>query len=120
MNDMTAAMNIRLHILEKITNGFSPDSIIGRGEYGDVYKGVYNGEVIAVKLLHNDPQQVLDDTQFNSEVGNLLRVEHPNIVRLRGYCYEAQYKYVEHNGEKVLCKHMYIEFSALSTCRVEA
>ena len=38
MKDMTLAMNIRLHILEKITNGFSPDSIIGRGEYGDVYK----------------------------------------------------------------------------------
>ncbi|XP_037438962.1 putative disease resistance protein RGA3 [Triticum dicoccoides] len=104
---MTTAKNIRLHILEEITNGFSVDSRIGRGGYGDVYKGVYKGEVIAVKLLHDDPEQVLDDRQFHSEVVNLLRVEHPNIVRLRGYCYEAQYKYVEHEGKDRLCKHMY-------------
>ncbi|CAM0948536.1 unnamed protein product [Alopecurus aequalis] len=72
-------MDIRLHILEEITNGFSVDSRIGRGGYGDVYKGVYNGEVIAIKLLHVDTVQGLDDQQFKNEVGNLLRVKHPNI-----------------------------------------
>ena len=31
-------MDIRLHVLEKITNNFSSDFKIGSGGYGDVYK----------------------------------------------------------------------------------
>jgi serine/threonine protein kinase len=72
-----------------------------------VKQGVYNGREIAVKLLHVDTVQGLDDRQFSNEVGNLLRVKHPNIVQLLGYCYETQSKYVEHNGEQVFGKHIY-------------
>jgi hypothetical protein len=35
---MATGMDIRLHILEEITNGFSVGSIIGMGGYGNVYK----------------------------------------------------------------------------------
>jgi serine/threonine protein kinase len=63
-----------------------------------VKQGVYNGEVIAMKLLHVDTVQGLDDQQFKNEVGNLLRVKHPNIVRLLGYCYEIRFKFVKYNA----------------------
>nr|ADH59449.1 Tsn1 [Triticum turgidum subsp. dicoccum]ADH59450.1 Tsn1 [Triticum turgidum subsp. dicoccum] len=104
---MTTPMSIPFATLEKITNGFSNDLIIGRGGYGNVYKAVYKGEVIAVKLLHDDLVQLLDDRQFKNELFNLLRVEHPNIVCLRGYCYETRYKIVKHNGETVFGKHIH-------------
>jgi len=104
---MTTPVSIPLHILEKITNGFSEKLIIGRGGYGNVYKAVYKGEVIAVKLLHLDLVQLLDDRQFNNEVFNLLRIQHPNIVRLCGYCYETRYKIVEHNRELAFGKHIF-------------
>ena len=50
-----------------------------------VKKGDYNGREIAVKLLHVDTVQGLDDQQYINEVGNLLRVKHPDIVQLLGY-----------------------------------
>uniref|UniRef100_R7W071 Cysteine-rich receptor-like protein kinase 29 n=1 Tax=Aegilops tauschii TaxID=37682 RepID=R7W071_AEGTA len=76
---MNADKRIPLHDLQKITNDFSEHSRIGRGGYGDVYKGVYNGREIAVKLLHVDTLRGLDDQLFKNEVGNLLKAEHPNI-----------------------------------------
>ncbi|XBI78612.1 hypothetical protein VPH35_088270 [Triticum aestivum] len=104
---MTAEKRIPLHILREITNGFSEHSRIGRGGYGDVYKGVYSGREIAVKLLHVDTVLGHDDRQYINEVGNLLRVKHPNIVQLLGYCYEIQNELIEHNGANHFTRHVY-------------
>lgn len=104
---MTAEKRIPLHDLREITNGFSVDSRIGPGGYGDVYKGVYNGREVAVKLLHVDTVQGIDDQQYLNEVGNLLRVKHPNIVQLLGYSYETTSELVEHNGKQRLSQHIY-------------
>ncbi|CAM0958587.1 unnamed protein product [Alopecurus aequalis] len=99
-------MNIPYLLFEAITNKFSDDRIIGSGGFGNVYKGVlYNKDLIAVKLLH--PVQALDARAFKNEVGNLFRVEHPNIVGLLGYCDDIHSEYVDHNGQKVSCKHIY-------------
>lgn len=62
-----------------------------------------NGKEIAVKKLH--PMLGLDDVQFKNEFNSLMRVQHKNIVRLVGYCYEVRHTHVEHNGEFVFfCK----------------
>lgn len=61
-----------------------------------------------MKKLYHMPG--LDDEQFK-EFNNLMRVNHQNIVRLVGYCYEIRYKHFEHNGgfsfaemaERALC-----------------
>ena len=98
---------IPLHILKEITNGFSADSRIGRGGYGDVYKGVYNRREVAVKLLHVDTLLGLDDQRYINEVGNLLKVKHPNIIQLLGYCYEIQNELIEHNGANQFSQHIY-------------
>jgi serine/threonine protein kinase len=56
--------------------------------------------VIAVKKLHNIPGLV--EYQFKNELLDLMTVQHQNIIRLVGYCSEAQQKVAEHDGKKVL------------------
>lgn len=68
-----------------------------------------DGELIAVKKL--SPTLTFDGQQFMQEFDNLMRVRHPNIVRLVGYCYETKRKHIEINGayklasieERALC-----------------
>uniref|UniRef100_A0ACD5X434 Uncharacterized protein n=1 Tax=Avena sativa TaxID=4498 RepID=A0ACD5X434_AVESA len=95
-------MDIKLHQIEKITNNFSEDQRIGIGGYGEVYKGNYNGEEIAMKKLFN--MQGIDDKEFTNEFRNLMKVKHQNIIRLIGYCYEICHKHVEMKGELVFAK----------------
>ncbi|KAF7046676.1 hypothetical protein CFC21_055693 [Triticum aestivum] len=86
--------------LNRITNGFSGELIIGRGRHGVVYKGMQdNGEWIAVKKLHLMPG--LDDEEFKNEFNNLMRVRHQNTIWLVGYCCHTTEVPVEHNGEHV-------------------
>ncbi|CAN6380793.1 unnamed protein product [Urochloa humidicola] len=89
--------DIPFHLLEAITDGFSKERKIGAGTFGKVYMGVHNnGERIAVKMLKDTPG--LEEEQFLNEFNNLARLQHPNIVRLIGYCYETQKQYVEYDG----------------------
>ncbi|WVZ50796.1 hypothetical protein U9M48_002019 [Paspalum notatum var. saurae] len=97
-------MDFKFHVLETITNNFSEDRKVGSGGYGDVYRGMYNGDEIAVKKLH--PLQGLDDKEFDNEFRSLSKINHKNIIRLIGYCYESRHKYVQHNGELVFAKAM--------------
>uniref|UniRef100_A0ACD5Y9W4 Uncharacterized protein n=1 Tax=Avena sativa TaxID=4498 RepID=A0ACD5Y9W4_AVESA len=102
----------KFELLKQITNNFSEDRIIGSGAYGVVYKGVLdNGENIAVKKLINRPLDHDSEKQFHNECINLMRVHHPNIVRLVGYCDETRRRCIEHDGiyvfaeenERALC-----------------
>ncbi|KAM0887983.1 hypothetical protein ACQ4PT_028637 [Festuca glaucescens] len=89
--------------LEGITNNFSDNQRLGSGGYGDVYKGVdKNGKEIAVKRLYSMPG--IDDVQFRNELKGLMKVRHPTIVRLVGYCYNVRYTHVEHDGDFVLAQ----------------
>uniref|UniRef100_A0A453A452 Protein kinase domain-containing protein n=1 Tax=Aegilops tauschii subsp. strangulata TaxID=200361 RepID=A0A453A452_AEGTS len=83
------------------------DRIIGRGGFGKVYKGeLDSGELIAVKMLH--PLQGLDEDLFKNEVcNNLLKVDHPNVIGLLGYCDELHSEFVEHKGDNIAAKHVY-------------
>lgn len=88
--------------LSEITDGFSNERKLGSGAFGVVYKGILqDGQEIAVKKLgENSP--VTPDKQFQNEVGNLMAIQHENIVKLIGFCYETQKKVVEHNGRYIL------------------
>uniref|UniRef100_A0ACD5TXA1 Uncharacterized protein n=2 Tax=Avena sativa TaxID=4498 RepID=A0ACD5TXA1_AVESA len=93
--------SLTIQLLQEITDNFSKMQKIGQGAYGTVYKGVHdNGEEIAVKLLHNSIQGT-DDEQFKREFENLMRLEHHNIVRLVGYCYETHHKPMMYKGETI-------------------
>jgi tRNA A-37 threonylcarbamoyl transferase component Bud32 len=61
-----------------------------QGAFGKLYKGTYNGEDVAIKLLErpeNDLERAhLMEQQFQQEVMMLATLKHPNIVRFIGAC----------------------------------
>ncbi|KAM3271516.1 hypothetical protein ACQJBY_041985 [Aegilops geniculata] len=103
---------IPFRALQEITNNFSEEQVVGHGGYGEVYKGIYEGEEIAVKKLYLMPYLgVAYSKQFDNELLNLMSVQHQNIIKLIGYCYEVyneltlleeRYVYVE-SEQRFLC-----------------
>lgn len=64
----------------------------------EVKQGVLpNGELVAVKKLLDSVTAVNQDKQFQSEAGILIDLNHMNIVKLIGYCYEIRKEVVENN-----------------------
>ncbi|KAL6660740.1 hypothetical protein ACP70R_001775 [Stipagrostis hirtigluma subsp. patula] len=89
-----------LKYVKDITGNFSSEQEIGRGSFGVVYKGVLqNGEVVAIKRLLISVKN--QDKQYMNEVHSLVNLNHKNIVKLIGYCYEIQRKLVESHGRYV-------------------
>lgn len=86
-------------MLEEITEDFSEKKIVGSGAYGTVYKGLHDGNEIAVKKLH--PLQGLNDEPFENEFDTLSKINHGNVVQLIGYCYESHRNYVKHKNETI-------------------
>ncbi|XP_011033657.1 PREDICTED: probable LRR receptor-like serine/threonine-protein kinase RKF3 isoform X2 [Populus euphratica] len=67
------------------TRNFSRDNIIGRGGYGNVYKGeLPDGSLVAFKRFKNC--SAAGDASFAHEVEVIASVRHVNLVALRGYC----------------------------------
>ncbi|CAN6194787.1 unnamed protein product [Urochloa humidicola] len=94
--------NVTLEYLRNITNNFSDERILGEGGFGTVYKGVLpNGEMIAVKKLNSSIPGV-KDKHFENEAYHLMRLRHPNVVLLVGWCSETENIYVQYNG-KYIC-----------------
>ncbi|KAK8555619.1 hypothetical protein V6N13_046146 [Hibiscus sabdariffa] len=71
--------------IKKITNGFKVK--LGRGGYGDVYKGkLLDGRIVAIKLLKSG--DVISDN-FVSEVATIGRIHHFNVINLFGFCWDG-------------------------------
>jgi len=60
-----------------------------------------NGEMIAVKKLNSSIPGV-KDRHFENEAYHLMRLKHPNVVLLVGWCSETENIYVQYNG-KYIC-----------------
>ncbi|XP_058090869.1 probable serine/threonine-protein kinase PBL10 isoform X2 [Magnolia sinica] len=85
-----ATRNLRrfpLHQLEKATNNFSCDCLLGSGAFGNVYKGIFEEGTLAIKRAHPDSYQNINE--FRNEVELLSRVKHRNLLGLVGFCEEA-------------------------------
>ncbi|KAK7272324.1 hypothetical protein RJT34_28843 [Clitoria ternatea] len=73
------------------TDNFSDSNKLGRGGYGHVYKGRFpGGQDIAVKRLSSVSTQGLQE--FKNEVVLIAKLQHRNLVRLRGYCIKGDEK----------------------------
>ncbi|XP_066360220.1 uncharacterized protein [Miscanthus floridulus] len=109
--NMLGSVALILDELRQITNNFSDDQLLGKGAFGKVYKGVLkNGDMIAVKRL-TWKTTGLQDVEYENEARHLMRLKHPNIVQIVGYCSETEMKLVRHSGtfvraeetERLLC-----------------
>ena len=62
-------------------------SELGRGSFGVVLKGKWNGMDVAVKKLHLDQLTKKEKDSFRKEIVILANLGmHPNLVKLHGYC----------------------------------
>nr|AGN12870.1 putative S-locus lectin protein kinase-like protein [Leavenworthia alabamica] len=73
------------------TNDFCKENELGRGGFGPVYKGVLeDGQEIAVKRLSVKSGQGVDE--FKNEIILIAKLQHRNLVRLLGCCFEGEEK----------------------------
>ncbi|EFH40938.1 hypothetical protein ARALYDRAFT_919271 [Arabidopsis lyrata subsp. lyrata] len=71
--------------LYKATKGFNKDGFLGRGGFGEVYRGnLFSNREIAVKRMSHDGDQGVK--QFVAEVVSMRCLKHRNLVPLLGYC----------------------------------
>ncbi|XP_020109090.1 protein NSP-INTERACTING KINASE 1-like isoform X1 [Ananas comosus] len=72
--------------LQIATNNFSSKNILGKGGFGNVYKGqLPDGTLIAVKRL-KDGNAAGGEIQFQTEVEMISLAVHRNLLRLCGFC----------------------------------
>ncbi|KAL2334500.1 hypothetical protein Fmac_015713 [Flemingia macrophylla] len=84
------ALQFTLGEIKIATNNFSNENKIGRGGFGEVYKGFIDGQRIAVKRLSRNSNQGVNE--FKNEISLIAKLQHTNLVRLIGYCVEEQEK----------------------------
>ncbi|XP_004496782.1 cysteine-rich receptor-like protein kinase 25 isoform X2 [Cicer arietinum] len=73
------------------TNRFAAENRIGKGGFGEVYKGILSdGQEIAVKRLTRSSGQ--GAVEFKNEVQVIAKLQHRNLVRLLGFCLEDEEK----------------------------
>ncbi|CAN0892691.1 Probable LRR receptor-like serine/threonine-protein kinase RKF3 [Linum grandiflorum] len=71
--------------IKKATKNFSLDNIIGKGGFGNVYRGEFpDGSEVAVKRFKNC--SAAGDESFAHEVAVIASIRHVNLVALIGYC----------------------------------
>uniref|UniRef100_A0A2P2IQ68 non-specific serine/threonine protein kinase n=1 Tax=Rhizophora mucronata TaxID=61149 RepID=A0A2P2IQ68_RHIMU len=87
--------------LDKATNGFSSQNLLGEGGFGSVYYGCLpDGREVAVKQLNTGGGQ--GEREFKAEVEIISRIHHRHLVSLVGYCITENrrlliYDYVPNN-----------------------
>ncbi|CAK9166537.1 unnamed protein product [Ilex paraguariensis] len=89
--------------LKIATQRFSDKNLLGRGGCGEVYKGWIHyctmnaakpgdGYPIAVKKLRKEGAQ--GQEEWENELKFLSRFNHPNLVKLIGYCSDIKHKFL--------------------------
>ncbi|KAI5069376.1 hypothetical protein GOP47_0015677 [Adiantum capillus-veneris] len=95
------ARKFQFNDLKSATRNFRPDSIIGEGGFGHVFKGWIEehgtapakpgtGLVVAVKILN--PNGLQGHKEWLAEVDYLGELHHSNLVNLIGYCSEGEHR----------------------------
>ncbi|KAL0338309.1 UNVERIFIED_CONTAM: putative serine/threonine-protein kinase PBL9 [Sesamum calycinum] len=87
--------------LKAATRNFRPDSVLGEGGFGSVFKGWIDESslaasrpgssmVVAVKRLNQEGWQ--GHKEWLAEINYLGQLRHPNLVKLIGYCLEDDHR----------------------------
>ncbi|WOL14333.1 hypothetical protein Cni_G23113 [Canna indica] len=89
--------------LEKATSGFSEESLVGKGSFSCVFKGILkDGTVVAVKRAMR-ASDVKNSKEFHTELDLLSRLNHAHLLNLLGYCEEGSerllvYEFMAHGS----------------------
>uniref|UniRef100_A0A6N2N6Y7 non-specific serine/threonine protein kinase n=1 Tax=Salix viminalis TaxID=40686 RepID=A0A6N2N6Y7_SALVM len=79
------SVHLNLSEIVRATHNFSPSLQIGEGGFGIVYKArLDNNQMVAIKRAKKEYFVNLQ-TEFNSEVELLAKIDHRNLVKLLGY-----------------------------------
>lgn len=68
--------------------------MIGTGRTAEVFLGLWNGKQVAIKQLYEQRMNESEAIAFQREVSILVNVNHPNLVRLLGYCMSSAPKHL--------------------------
>ncbi|KAK3445248.1 hypothetical protein EUGRSUZ_A01268 [Eucalyptus grandis] len=91
--------NFSFSELRTATRNFRPDSVLGEGGFGAVFKGWIDeqtlaparpgtGMIVAVKRLNQEGFQ--GHREWLAEINYLGQLHHPNLVKLIGFCLEDE------------------------------
>ncbi|KAK1387762.1 putative serine/threonine-protein kinase PIX13 [Heracleum sosnowskyi] len=84
--------------LSVATRNFHPDSVIGEGGFGRVYKGWVDGNTFAAAkwgtslVIAIKSYKIQGDKEWLKEINSVGELCHPNIVKLIGYCIDKKYR----------------------------
>ncbi|KAL1543711.1 non-specific serine/threonine protein kinase [Salvia divinorum] len=67
---------------------------IAAGSCGDLYRGVYLCENVAVKVLKSEHLNNSPQAEFEQEIAILRQVQHDNVVRFIGACTKLPHLYI--------------------------
>ena len=85
---MEEAKAIKIFKKEELKEILKTKNLIGQGNFGEVYKGLLDNKIVAVKKPRSDGKPE-NNEQFANEVIIQSQVIHRNIVRLIGCCLEV-------------------------------
>ncbi|XP_023749639.1 uncharacterized protein LOC111897889 [Lactuca sativa] len=79
---------IQLNEISLATGNFNPQTLIGEGGFGMVYKGQLsqNWQNCTVAIKRLNPQGHQGMKEFHAELNLISRFHHPNIIPFVGYC----------------------------------
>ncbi|KAG2245151.1 hypothetical protein Bca4012_015033 [Brassica carinata] len=92
-DDITTAGSLQFDFksVEAATDYFSERNKLGQGGFGEVYKGTFPNRLqVAVKRLSKTSVQ--GEKEFKNEVIVVAKLQHRNLVKLLGFCFEREEK----------------------------
>nr|XP_040249031.1 MDIS1-interacting receptor like kinase 2-like [Aegilops tauschii subsp. strangulata] len=99
----------------RATEDFDDKYIIGTGGYGKVYKAqLQDGQLVAVKKLHQTEEELDDERRFRSEMEILTQIRQRSIVRMYGFCSHPVYKFLVYDYIKQGSLHRILENQELA------